>query len=90
MRLNSLMLKNSVREDLKNIPKSDISFIKKALDTLFNNYNSMYELELINSGKINLLYNNGLTFYALNLRRYRILYTKDANSLIILFIGLKN
>ena len=86
----SLEFKASVKKDLKNIAKSDILFIKESLYEFVKNFNYSYEQELMKMGKIKKLQGVAQELYRLKLRRYRVIYKKESNRLVILVLSVKS
>ncbi len=86
----SLEFKASVKNDFKNISKTDILFIKKSLFTFVQNFSSAYEQELMKSGKIKKFQGQKETLYRLRLRRYRVIYKKENDRLVILVLSVSS
>lgn len=82
--------KSSVKKDFKKINISDIKFIKTSLITFIQNFSSDYEYELLRTGKIKKLQGTDDEIYRLKLRRYRIIYKKENDKLIILDLFVKS
>ncbi len=82
----SLEFKVSVKKDFKRISKSDTLFIKNSLLTFVENFSKDYEQKLLQSGKIKKLVGQKETLYRLKLRRYRVIYKKENNRLVILIL----
>ena len=85
-----LEFKKCVKKDLKNIPKPQLLFIKESLETFVKNFNQKYEKKLLKLGKIKKLQGQQETFYRLRLRRYRVIYQKKDNILVILVLSIKS
>jgi mRNA interferase RelE/StbE len=88
--LYRLEFKSSVKKDFKHISKADIGFIKESLTTFVAAFNSAYELELIKNGKIKKLQGETEVLYRLKLRRYRVIYKKENDVLVILVLSVKS
>ncbi len=86
----SLEFKASVKKDFKKISKTDQIFIKNSLLTFVQNFSLNYELELIKSGKIKKLQGQKEILYRLKLRRYRVIYKKEDNRLVILVLSVSS
>ena len=86
----SLEFKASVKKDFKNIAKSDILFIKESLYMFVKNFNHSYEQELMKMGKIKKLQGVVQELYRLKLRRYRVIYKKESDRLVILVLSVKS
>ncbi len=86
----SLELKPSVKKDLKHISKADIMFIKESLYTFVELFSSEYEQELLKIGKIKKLEGEAEVLYRLKLRRYRVIYKKENDVLVILVLSVKS
>lgn len=85
-----LSFKNSVKKDFKHISKTDIGFIRESLYAFVKAFNSAYEQELLKLGKIKKLQGEVETLYRLRLRRYRVIYKKENDSLVILVLSVKS
>ena len=85
-----LSFKTSVKKDFKHISKADIGFIKESLYTFVSAFDSAYEQELLKVGKIKKLQGEEATLYRLKLRRYRVIYKKENDLLIILVLSVKS
>ena len=83
-------LKASVKKDFKHISKADIVFIKESLYAFVENFSSHYEQDLLKVGKIKKLQGETETLYRLKLRRYRVIYKKESNQLVILALSVKS
>jgi len=88
--LYSLLFKSSVKKDFKHISKADIGFIKESLYTFVSAFNSAYEQELLKTGKIKKLQGESDILYRLKLRRYRVIYKKENDILVILVLSVKS
>ena len=86
----TLSFKSSVKKDFKHISKADIGFIKESLYTFVSTFNSVYEQELLKIGKIKKLQGETNLLYRLKLRRYRVIYKKENDLLIILVLSVKS
>ncbi len=86
----TLSFKSSVKKDFKHISKADIGFIKESLYTFVSAFNNAYEQELLKTGKIKKLQSNETTLYRLKLRRYRVIYKKENDVLVILVLSVKS
>ena len=53
-------------------------------------FNSAYEQELLKIGKIKKLQGEAGTLYRLKLRRYRVIYKKENDVLVILVLSVKS
>jgi len=85
-----LEFKSSVKKDFKHIAKVDIAFIKESLFTFVENFSVHYEQELLKVGKIKKLQGEVEVLYRLKLRRYRVIYKKESDRLIILVLSVKS
>ncbi len=85
-----LEFKASVKKDFKHISKADIVFIKESLFTFVENFSVYYEQELIKVGKIKKLQGEVEVLYRLKLRRYRVIYKKESDRLVILVLSVKS
>ncbi len=85
-----LEFKSSVKKDFKHIAKADIAFIKESLFIFVENFSASYEQELLKIGKIKKLHGEIDIIYRLKLRRYRIIYKKENDRLIILVLSVKS
>ena len=85
-----LEFKSSVKKDFKHISKADIAFIKESLFTFVENFSVYYEKELLKVGKIKKLQGEVEVLYRLKLRRYRVIYKKESNRLVILVLSVKS
>ena len=83
----SLEFKASVKKDFKKISKTDALFIKKSLLAFVEKFSTAYERELIKTGKIKKLQGQKETLFRLKLRRYRVIYKKEEDKLIILVLS---
>jgi len=86
----SLEFKASVKKDFKNIDKSDIRFIQESLSKFVELFSSEYEQELLQTSKIKKLQGQNEELYRLKLRRYRVIYKKEDDVLIILVLSVKS
>ena len=86
----SLEFKTSVKKDFKHISKADIVFIKETLYAFVENFSSNYEQDLLKVGKIKKLQGETETLYRLKLRRYRVIYKKENDRLVILVLSVKS
>lgn len=86
----SLEFKSSVKKDFKNIDKSDIRFIQESLSKFVELFSSEYEQELLQTSKIKKLQGQNEELYRLKLRRYRVIYKKENDVLIILVLSVKS
>ncbi len=82
----SLAFKSSIKRDFKKIDKQDIKFIKEELESFIENFNEAYEKELLRTEKIKKLHGTKENLYRLKLRRYRVIYTKEEDKLVILVV----
>ena len=78
--------KSSVKRDFKHIHKSDIKFIRDSLYKFIELFSTEYEHELFKMGKIKKLQGESEELYRLKLRRYRVIYKKEKDRLIILVL----
>ena len=85
-----LEFKSSVKKDFKNIDKSDIRFIKESLTKFVELFSNEYEQELLQTSKIKKLQGQNEELYRLKLRRYRVIYKKEDDLLIILVLSVKS
>ena len=86
----SLEFKASVKKDFKHIAKGDILFIKESLYFFVENFSADYEQGLFKTGKIKKLQGESEVLYRLKLRRYRVIYKKENERLIILVLSVKS
>ena len=86
----SLAFKASVKKDFKHISKADIAFIKESLYTFVEHFCASYEQELMRTGKIKKLQGESTVLYRLKLRRYRVIYKKENDILVILVLSVKS
>jgi mRNA interferase RelE/StbE len=84
--LYSLEFNSSIKKDFKKIDKSDIKFIKDTLDIFVKSFNEEYEKELFRTEKIKKLQGTKETLYRLKLRKYRVIYSKEEEKLLILVV----
>ena len=85
-----LSFKSSVKKDFKHISKADIGFIKESLYAFVSSFDSDYEQALLKVGKIKKLQGEDIALYRLKLRRYRVIYKKENDLLIILVLSVKS
>ena len=85
-----LLFKSSVKKDFRHISKADIGFIKASLLTFAERFDHAYEQALMQSGKIKKLQGESETLYRLRLRRYRVIYKKEDDRLVILILSVKS
>ena len=78
--------KSSVKRDFKHIHKADIKFIRDSLTKFIELFSTEYEQELFKMGKIKKLQGESEELYRLKLRRYRVIYKKEEDRLIILVL----
>ena len=86
----TLSFKASVKKDFKHISKADIGFIKESLNTFVSSFDTVYEQELLKTDKIKKLQGEIETLYRLKLRRYRVIYKKESDILVILVLSVKS
>ena len=86
----TLEFKASVKKDFRHISKADITFVKESLYTFVENFSSDYERELLKAGKIKKLLGETEVLYRLKLRRYRVIYKKEDDRLVILVLSVKS
>lgn len=86
----SLAFKSSVKKDFKHIAKADSVFIKESLYQFVKQFCAEYEQELLKMGKIKKLQGESEILYRLKLRRYRVIYKKENDVLIILVLSVKS
>ena len=86
----TLSFKASVKKDFRQISKADLGFIQTSLYQFIELFSSAYEQELMKVGKIKKLQGESETLYRLKLRRYRVIYKKEADRLIILVLAVKS
>lgn len=77
---------SSSKKELKNIEKSNQSFILDYLDNFVANFNTEYEIALMSTGKIKKLQGQKEILYRLKLRSYRVIYKKYDDRLVILVV----
>jgi mRNA-degrading endonuclease RelE of RelBE toxin-antitoxin system len=82
-----LFFEKNVKKDFKNINISDRYFIKDTLCDFIKNFDSQYEQNLMQSGKIKKLKGTIEELYRLKLRNYKDIYKKEADKLIILVLS---
>jgi len=78
--------KPSVKKDLKHVQISDIAFIHDSLNEFIRNFSNSYEILLMQKGIIKKLKGEGDNIYRLKLRRYRVIYKKYEDILVILVL----
>ena len=88
--MHTLFFKSSVKKDFRHISKADIGFIKESLETFISAFDATYEQELLKTGKIKKLQREVETLYRLKLRRYRVIYKKENDVLVILVLSVKS
>jgi len=86
----ALEFKASVKKDFRHINKADIGFIKESLYMFAEHFSSEYEQELMKTGKIKKLQGESEVLYRLKLRRYRVIYKKEIDRLVILVLSVKS
>ena len=82
--------KSSVKKDFKHIAKADAVFIKESLLMFVKSFSAVYEQELLKTGKIKKLQGEAEPLYRLKLRRYRVIYKKENDRLVILVLSVKS
>ena len=85
-----LIFEKRVKKDFKNINKTDISFIKNSLYDFVENFCDSFEQSLMQSGKIKKLKGTKEELYRLKLRKYRAIYKKENEKLVILVLSIKS
>jgi len=85
-----LEFKSSVKKDFKHIAKADAVFIKESLLMFVKSFSAGYEQELLKTGKIKKLQGEAEPLYRLKLRRYRVIYKKENDRLVILVFSVKS
>jgi mRNA interferase RelE/StbE len=85
-----LIFEKRVKKDFKNINKTDISFIKNSLYDFVENFCDSFEKSLMQSGKIKKLKGTKEELYRLKLRKYRAIYKKENEKLVILVLSIKS
>ncbi|RUM73753.1 MAG: hypothetical protein DSZ10_02755 [Sulfurovum sp.] len=85
-----LAFKSGVRKDFRQISKADIGFIKTSLQEFVSLFDDHYERTLMQCGKIKKLQGQRETLYRLKLRRYRVIYKKENEQLVILVLSVKS
>jgi mRNA interferase RelE/StbE len=88
--LYELEFKASVKKDFKKISKADIGFIKESLYQFVEAFCFEYEQELFKVGKIKKLQGESEELYRLKLRRYRVIYKKEEDRLVILVLNINS
>lgn len=86
----TLEFKSSVKKDFKHISKAEIGFIKESLTQFVVSFSIEYEQELLKVGKIKKLQGEAEVLYRLKLRRYRVIYKKENDVLVILVLSVKS
>ena len=86
----TLFFKSSVNKDFGHIAKADIGFIKASLLTFAERFDHDYEQALMQNGKIKKLQGESETLYMLRLRRYRVIYKKEDDRLVLLILSVKS
>ncbi len=76
--------------DLMAFDKPVKTFIANSLTEFIGSFDSNYENNLIKIGKIKALKGEWSGFYRLKLRTYRVIYTKEADKLIILIVRISH
>ena len=82
----SIEFAKSVKQDLKKINPVDRTMIFKSLEQFEQNFDEIYEQELISSSKIKKLHGEWEGFFRLRLRSYRVIYEKMGDKLIVLVV----
>ena len=85
-----LEFKSSVKKDFRKISKADIGFIQTSLYQFVEAFCVEYEQELLKLGKIKKLQGESEELYRLKLRRYRVIYKKEEDRLIILVLNVSS
>ena len=85
----TLAFKRSVKKDFQRIHKADIAFIKESLYAFAERYDAAYEQRLMQQGTVKKLQGEKETLYRLRLRRYRVIYKKEEDKLVILVLSVK-
>jgi mRNA interferase RelE/StbE len=85
--LYCLNFTNPSKKDLKKINKSDRIFILDRLKDFVNNFNTDYEISLMQKDIIKKLKGQKEDIYRLKLRSYRVVYKKEDNILVILILN---
>jgi len=88
--LYELEFKSSVKKDFKKISKADIGFIQESLYQFVEAFDSEYEQEFLKLGKIKKLQGESEDLYRLKLRRYRVIYKKEEDRLVILVLNVNS
>jgi mRNA interferase RelE/StbE len=88
--LYELEFKASVKKDFRKISKADIGFIQTSLYQFVEAFNVGYEQELLKLGKIKKLQGESEELYILKLRRYRVIYRKEEDRLVILVLNVNS
>lgn len=76
--------------DLKALDKPIKAFVANSLTEFIDSFDAEYENNLIKTGKIKALKGDWSGFYRLKLRTYRVIYTKEADKLIILVVRISH
>ena len=79
-------LTNNSKKDIDELDKPIKTFVLKSLAEFEANLDNYYENNLIKTGKIKALKGEWDGFYRLKLRTYRVIYTKEADRLVILVV----
>jgi mRNA interferase RelE/StbE len=85
-----LIFEKRVKKDFKNINKTDIIFIKNSLYDFVENFCDSFEQSLMQNGKIKKLKGTKEELYRLKLRKYRAIYKKENEKLVILVLSIKS
>ena len=86
----SLLFKSGVKKDFRQISKADIAFIRESLTLFAEKFCAEYEQALLQTGKIKKLQGETEVLYRLRLRRYRVIYKKEQERLVILVLSVKS
>ena len=85
-----LEFKSSVKKDFRKISKADIGFIQASLYLFVEAFCVEYEQELLKLEKIKKLQGESEEVYRLKLRRYRVIYKKEEDRLVILVVNVSS
>ena len=85
-----LEFKSSVKKDFRKVSKADIGFIQASLYQFVEAFDYEYEQELLKVGKIKKLQGESEELYRLKLRRYRVIYKKEEDRLVILVLNVSS